>query len=689
MLMAVVWIAFWVCGCTPLKSEQKSDLHLAIPAPLRIPMPEPVTETMTKALSSQKQSNGNELRFVETPTIQGPENHITSGSTAFKKEIRGEPVSINIDGMALPAFINEIYGNILHQAFEIDSVLQKKMDLVTLRTDMDIPPSELAGLARQVLGNYGVAVENQGSLLRFVPGKSKSHGAPPLLVSGRSLPDVPFSHRPVFQLVPLTVVRNTSVRGWLTQAYKGQDLEIFEDSERNAILLKGPPAIVEQAIEAVRLLDRPNMRGHHSMRIEPVFLEPAELAAMLKDVLHSEGYAVSLKPPMGSIIILPMEEVGALLVFAGDEATLFHVLAWARNLDAPGKKDERSEGLFYYQVQNTNAGELAGVLGKVLSAGASQSSVSQKNTAAIKSSKKTAGSAEIVVDEGRNGIIFQGTKNQWNQLLRVIEKMDVPGRMVLIEVTVADVTLSDEDELGMSLELENLDIGGADGVLDILKGSVGGSGLTYTLDNAGQINAVLNAFSSKSNVNILSTPRIMVKSGSEATIDVGTEVPIITSQATSSDLTSDGESSILQSVQYRKTGVLLTVKPVIHSGNRVDLEITQEVSESKPNTTTNISSPDIYNRKITTTLGLKDGGSVLLGGLISTSDDSGYSGVPILSEIPILGRFFRVEKNSKNRTEMIMLIVPYIINNSKEAEAVTRDLRKKLYSGSSKDVGIY
>jgi general secretion pathway protein D len=168
----------------------------------------------------------------------------------------------------------------------------------------------------------------------------------------------------------------------------------------------------------------------------------------------------------------------------------------------------------------------------------------------------------------------------------------------------------------------------------------------------------------------------MAMSGGDATIDVGTEVPIITRQSTSSELQQDGTSAILQEIQYRKTGVLLRVKPVVHSGNRIDLEISQEVSEHQPDPSSNISSPNIFTRKIETSLSLKDGGSVMLGGLISSTTSRGYSGVPVLSKIPILGRLFRVEKETEVRTEMIMLIIPYVIDSSHEAEAVTEAFKK-------------
>ena len=671
-------LIFFLCGCNSFRPEPEKGPQLTAPEPLRQPL-QPSGEQIEEYENKIEKADVStiETKFIKTPSAPGPKTSIAMGKARAGKEIKGEPVKLNVEGLPLPAFINEVYGNILQVPFEIASSLQNIKDLVTLRTEIELPPSELDSLAKMVLANYGVMVEEQGMLLRFVPGKGKSLTQPPLLVSGRSLPDVPFSHRPVFQLVPLKVVKNTNVRGWLAQAFKGQDLEIFEDPERNAVLVKGPPQIVEHAIQAIRLLDQPNLKGHYSIRIEPVFLSPEKLAEVLANVLESEGYAVSLKPPMGSIIILPVPAVDALLVFAGDEKILNHVKDWATQLDSPGeKKGMEGEGFFYYQVQNTNAQDLSNVLEKILTG---VLPVVKTDKEKGKEENQTSRTTLLVVDKDRNGIIFKGKRKTWDQLLPVINRMDVPTRMVLIEVTVADITLDDQTELGVEWLVEDLGIGSADGVLSILNGATGASGLTYAIDNAGQTQIVLNAFAKKSRVNILSTPRIMVKSGSEATIDVGTEVPIVTSQSTSSDLTENGTSSILQSVQYRKTGVLLTVKPVIHSGNRIDLEITQEVSESLPNTTSDISSPNIYTRKITTSLGLNDGGSVLLGGLISSTDSSGYQGVPILSEIPFLGRLFRVESDAVVRNEMIMLIVPYIIDNSKEAEDITKTFNDRLF----------
>jgi len=677
--LGFLFILFCISSCTTYRSDTQHAPLIQFPAPLREPASEP-EEVQQLTVKSEEIGKKPKTRFQQTPGVSLPSAAVIDPIQRKQKPISvaGEPVTVNFDGLSLPAFINEVYGNILKISFEIDSSLRDKRDLITLRTDSPVPFSEIDSLSRQVLGNYGVAVESQGNILRFIPGKGGAPEEPPLLVSGRTLPEVPVSHRPIFQLVPLKVVRNVHVAGWLKQAYKGQKIEISEDPERNAVLLMGTPSIVNQALQAVRMLDQPYMRGRFSTRIEPVFMNADELSKLLVDVLNTEGYSATLKPPMGSIIILPLTPVNAILVFAADASVLEHVKEWAETLDRPGqdigKSETRKREFFYYQVQNTRAAELSGVLDKVLSNVTVPQDPSQKDTAPQVQESHD----RLVVDEIRNGIIFQGNITTWEDLLPVIKEMDRPPRMVLLEVTVAEITLSDQEELGIEWGFNDLNENNEDGMkIGTLDGlSIGAKGFSYILDNAGQTRAVLNAFASQSRVSILSTPRVMVKSGGDATIDVGTEVPIITSQSTSSDLQQDGTSAILQEIQYRKTGVLLSVKPVVHSGNRIDLEISQEVSEHQPDSTSNISSPNIFTRKIETSLSLKDGGSVMLGGLISSTMSKGYSGIPVLSKIPILGRLFRVEEETEVRTEMIMLIIPYVIDSNQDAEAVTEAFKK-------------
>ena len=116
----------------------------------------------------------------------------------------------------------------------------------------------------------------------------------------------------------------------------------------------------------------------------------------------------------------------------------------------------------------------------------------------------------------------------------------------------------------------------------------------------------------------------------------------------------------------------------VYAGRRVDLNISQQISEARPNATSNINSPEISNRQISTELTLRDGHSVLLGGMISNSHSEGQSGVPILRDIPILGQLFRVDKTLNTRTELVIMIIPYIIDDDDEAKAITEAFQQRL-----------
>lgn len=622
-------------------------------------------------------------RIKDVPHVPLQEAYIPPVPGAEEPGETLPPVQVSFDGIPLPAFIKEVYGDILQRNFEIDSQLRTKQDLVTLHIEEPIAPKLLGEIAAQVLQEYGVGMVRAGRLLRFVIARKEKVGEPPLLVSGRTLPDVPVANRPIFQLVPLHAVRNANVAGWVRKAFAGQDLNVDEDPTRNALFLRGPARIVDQALASIRILDQPSMRGHLALKIQPLFVDAQELAKALVDVLNSEGYEASLRPPIGSIIVLPVNSLNMILVFAATDAILQHVEDWALSLDRP-VQTKSDQSFFYYQVVNTRAEELAKVLRTILSSGSIAGKAQPAGEKAEAPAAAPANGRNLVVDEMRNALIYQGSSQSWEELLPVIRQMDRPPRMVLIQVLVAEITLNDQAEMGVEWLVEDLrmpDTGDDDytSSLRTLGGlGMGASGMQYILDHAGQTVAALNAFAYEDRISVLSTPRIMVKSGSEATIDVGSEVPVITSQSTAPDIATGGTSSLVQEIQYRKTGVLLSVKPVIHSGNQIDLEITQEVSESQVNTTSDLSSPSIYTRRIETSLGLKDGGSVMLGGMISTTTTAKSSGVPFLKDLPLIGSFFRVDGENVTKTELIMLIIPYIVNNSEEAEAVTQAFQEHL-----------
>ena len=559
----------------------------------------------------------------------------------LKTHLKGGEIEVNFKDLAIPVFINEVFGNLLSLSFEIDASISERPDLVTLRAEETKTGYELFGIALQVLQNYGVGVEYQGDVLRFVLSSNAASGEPPLLISGRTLPEVPASHRPIIQIVPLKSVNNTSVALWLERTFQGMDLRVTEDFERNALVLQGPARVIRQAINAVELLDRPNMRGRYSIRITPAILDAETLATQLIEMLTAQGYGASRSPARGAIVILPIRQTNSVVVFAGDQDVLEHVKTWAIDLDKPGKASA-SSGLFYYQVRNTSAEDLAKVLNEV------------------NINKPIEGNAgpgsNVIVDRNRNGLIITGDSKNWEGLLPIISAMDRPARLVQIQVLIASVTLTNDTDVGIEWLFKGR--AGDFGQVGRQDVSLGGTGFTYTLNNSGQVRFALNALAQDQRVSILSEPRILVKSGESAQIDVGEEVPIITSQGQSTDALN---APVLQSIQYRRTGVLLQVEPIVHSGNRVDLKLSQVVSEALE-AGTGVNSPSIFNRSVQTSLTLSDGGAVVIGGLVSKSENEGDTKIPILGSIPGLGALFRSSGKQNTRSELILMIQVYIVD---------------------------
>ncbi len=671
--IVIVSLVILVTGCVPTSAVFSPHL----PTPLR-------KAINTKEVSATQEMNIvaeepiSQIRFKPTPSL--PVTTATTSSTQLSETdfsphfAKVAPVSVNVEGLPLPAFINEVFGNLLGLSFEIDNPVQQRTELVTLRATEAQSPQQLYQLAQQVLANYGVAIQLQGDFLRFTATKNQPpNPLPAMIVQGLTLPEVPPSHRPVFQFVPLKVVSYNQIKRWIEQLYKGYDIVIQEYSEHNAIVLMGSPQLVKQALEAIRFFDQPLMQSRYSLRIEPAFLSAAVLAQKLTEVLTTQGYSVSSRPAFSNITLLPINETNTIMLFAPDRETLTYVQQWAEQLDQLNLNQQMSTRdnkphLFFYPVKNTTAEQLASVLNNL--------------SGTLNKATKPATTAKFLVDSNRNAILFTGTGEEWAQLLPVLQEMDKPAKQVLIEATIAEITLTDQDQRGIEWVLNQANLGGLEGQLGTLTVpsslGVGGSGLTYTLSSAGQVRAVLNAFASNSRATILSTPRLMVRSGSEATINVGTEIPTLTSQTSSANVQIEGSTGFVQQIQYRRTGITLSITPVVYAGRQVDLTINQQISEARPNSTSNISSPEISNRQISTKLSLSDGHSVLLGGLISNSRSEGRSGVPILSDIPIIGQLFRVDKTSSTRTELIIMIIPYIIDGDGEAKAITEALQQQL-----------
>lgn len=655
--------------------------------PLREPKVQPEKTTFTADVINSK-----------TQFSSGPAVNITSTvADAQIKELTlnltGQPLSANYHDMPLPVFINEVFGNQLGLSFSLDPQIQKQSDLVSLRVNDPVPPSELFRIASRTLSAYGVAVTQQDNVLSFSIDKNISAGETPLLISGRTLPDVPESHRPVFMFVQLKTVSNSKVASWVGSALTGKDLKVTEDATRNAVMLSGKPDVVRQALAIIEVLDQPLMRGKYSTSIEPAFTKAKDLSANLKEVLSAEGYDASIKSTIGSIIIVPLEGTNQLVVFAGSQAVLDHVREWVNTLD---RRQQMSidQGIFTYEVRNTEAGHivelLSGIENGTATGGSSPSRSSTNNNnnsgTAVSDSANSSNSTSapavgatgkisggnFAVDTNRNTIVFKGSGQAWADLLPVIQSLDKPAPSILIEVLLAEVTLDDSENSGIDFVSNgNASNNGAQYSSNIITKTIGDSpgALVATLNSAGSVRAKLNLYQKNSRVEVRSRPRLMVKSGQAASIDVGDEIAVAT--GTTQSVITPG-APLQTSVAYRKTGVRLTVKPTVHASGNIDIDIDQALSQVGEG---GGSSPPIFNRQIKTMVTLKDGGSILLAGLISDTNKKSKVGVPWASKIPLLGKAFRTDAKSTARTELMVMIIPYVIETPTEGEAITKTIQ--------------
>jgi general secretion pathway protein D len=169
---------------------------------------------------------------------------------------------------------------------------------------------------------------------------------------------------------------------------------------------------------------------------------------------------------------------------------------------------------------------------------------------------------------------------------------------------------------------------------------------------------------------VLATPRMLVLANDTATLQVGSSVPVITSSASGIQ----SNSLLVNNVDYRDTGVVLTVTPRVGDSGEIYIDVQQEVSDVATTTTSSIDSPTIDQRKFHTQIAVESGQSVAIGGLIQTSKTKTDSGVPYLSRIPLLGAAFRQRLDSRSRDELVVFLKPTLVRSRSEADAVTDEL---------------
>lgn len=473
--------------------------------------------------------------------------------------------------------------------------------------------------------------------------------------------------RPIAYSTPTNVVR-------LAKPFLSNTVSIVADDQEGVVTLQGPRAEIDQAMKVVDMFDSPALAGQVSGLFTVRYADATALKDEIERILAADG-----KGNAKSVQLIDLPRINQLLVITRTKSRFAEVQKWIERLDVASGGDERR--LRYYTARNAPADilaqQLSGAFGGQFSATSDTPSQTGNNRINARPQTGNSQSVSITSDDINNALIIRATDSEYREILSLVQKMDIMPPQVLIEATIAEVTLSDSLSFGVRWFLEN---GGTDLTMsDNESGAVGavfpGFSATYFKDLKAGV--AINTLSSVTDVTVLSAPSIMVQNNQTANLQVGDEVPIITQQSQS---VSDGNAPIISTVQLRETGVILEVKPRINANNMVVLEVSQEVSEVAETVTDGIDTPTIQQRQFTSTVAVPDNGTVALGGLIRESRTNNASGIPGLKDAPLIGNLFKTQSKGARRTELIIFLTPRIIRNQSESEEVLDYLQSKMGS---------
>ncbi len=590
-------------------------------------------------------------------------------------------LSLTFKNTDLRVILRAVMGDTLGMTYMVDSRVQGS---ATLETSGPISRNALLQTLETLLRTKGYALVMTSEGYHVLPESEAPRRVGQIgygLPSSVNLPG--FS----VQVVPLKHVVASEMRS-LLEPFSTPNGVLRTDDERGLIVLGGTSQEVADMLRAIKTFDIDWMTG---MSFAIYSLKYAEV-----DQIHDELasiFAANDTVAAGSVRFIPIPRINKLLAIAPQREILRSVEFWISKLDLGGSSPGRR--IYVYQVRNGRAADMAETLNLILntrfgvgrSASAnnlSQTGRQQGRAGSIRNgvggsgrlggpqdldSALNEGGIRIVPNEENNSILMLATPSELAVLEAALRQIDITPRQVLVEVTLAEVTLTDELRYGLQWHFEfgqnAVSLGRS--ASSSTDASSDFNGFSWAYSNNSSANAVLNALESMTDVNVISSPKLMVLNNQSATLEVGDEVPVPTQSAVS---TTDSNARIVNSIEYRSTGVILTVTPRINDGGLIMLDIEQEVSSVIETSSSGIDAPTIQQRRITSAVAVQNGTTIALGGLIRTTVNRVKSGVPLLKDIPLLGAAFSDNNLTERRSELVVLMTPRIIRDTDEQREV-------------------
>ena len=632
--------------------------------------------------------------------------------------------------------IHAILGDILKAEFLMHSPLDGR---ITIVTSGNVPPDQALYLLETALHAMGQLVVRDARGTYHVGKPDALRAVVPNVraVSGGASPLAP-GYGPI--VVPLQYIGAAEMAAILRPMATAESI-VRVDTVRNLLVLVGSRAQAEGWLSLVSTFDVDLLKSmsvgvfplkHVTVKdVEaalqllgggaaggggtPTSASSAPVAAGGAPVVQAPVAVASSNALGGIVRILPVERINSVIVVTPRAAYLEEARRWIEKLDKPDHNSVEAR-LHVYHVKNGSAKQLADVLngvygGQATSAlpsatgvapaltpvvasttarsagsgvapilgGAAGRSNQADTTAQAVSTVQLGSSVRVVADEMRNALIIHAPPGQLDRIEAALVKLDTPAKQVLIEASIVEVTLSDDLSYGTQWLFSNSRAGGGSGesllTTSATGSAIGGAltGFSYTLRSAaGNVRAVLNALSDKSLVKVISTPSLMVLDNHTATIVVGNQQPIRSSET----ITDGGTRST--SIQYKDTGVSLSVKPSVNAGSMVTMQINQSV--------TDVGAVDLatgqrafLQRQIDSKVSVRSGESLVLGGLIRDNNSDGSAGVPGLHDVPILGALFGTKTRSSTQTELLVIITPRVVQSDNELREAGDEIKQRMH----------
>ncbi len=621
-------------------------------------------------------------------------------------------ISLNFPGADVRVVAQAVLGDILKAPFQVAPGVATN---VTLVTSQPIARGAVFRVFEDALKTAGLAVTSANGAFLIQPlDAAKASGA--LATPGST----GFGT----ETIQLQFVNAEEMRKLLDSVVPGVVGRI--EAGQNSLIISGTSGQRANVRALMQQFDVNWLRGMSFALFVPQRTDSRLIVPELEKLINGDG-----APTRGLVRLITMERLNGILAITAQRQYLDDVRRWIEILDREGENNEQR--LFVYRVQNGRSKDLVKVLNTAFGRGGGDSggpsdafalsgadrtggggeglggsAVSRQaageprsqlgasgantnprapqaaplpGTPAIADSSASRGSplieATISSDETNNAIVVFGTPRDYAVIEDALRKLDILPQQVLIEAAITEVSLNDALRYGVQWNFQN-----GDSNFALSEGPTAAvarvfPGFSYFF-SGNSISATLNALEQRTKINVISAPKLLVLNNQTAALQVGDQVPVATQSAVG---VVNPDSPIVNSIEYRDTGVILKITPRVNAGGLVLLDVAQEVSavsQATASTSAENNSPTISTRRISTSIAVQDGQVIALGGLISSTRSKGSTGIPILSRIPVLGALFGRKNDTEDRNELLILLRPRVLRTIDDASAVTDELRSKI-----------